>query len=308
MTNTSNTHKTRWHRFLGTMLKTLLSPVGILVQFDFKIMTEPPEADILLIRREGPTWTTEQLLRLPDGIRDSSARQILLEFKYTESINEAAFRQTLGYDTFYKRANELTDAEVQTVLMSAKTPRSGTLTEFGYENTKLDGVYRSQNPLLKTIPLISLNELSNEPHNAFVKCFASRKKEKLKAFEQLREANSLMTHQLEWFLTGLWKYWFSKKLGEDEMTIELTPEEITEMGKMWGNSYLSTLKAEDVLPYFESTLKVEDVLPYFKPQEILAHFQPKDILSEMDHQQLLEALSTEEIEAYLNQKKKNSKQ
>ncbi len=248
-------------------------PVGILVQFDFKVMTEPPEADILLLRREGQKWTAEQLSRLPDGIRDSTARQILIEFKYTESINEVAFRQTLGYDTFYKRANELSDVEVQTVLMSAKTPCSETLTKFGYEQTVHDGVYRSQNPLLKTIPLISLNELSNEPHNAFVKCFASRKKEKQKAFQLLKEARSLMTHQLEWFLSGLWKYWFSKKLGEDEMAVELTPDEVFEMGKMWGSTYLSTLK-------------VEDVLPYFKLQDILAQFQLDEIEKYVNHEKM----------------------
>ncbi len=95
-------------------------PVGILVQFDFKVMTESPEADILLLRRDAPQWTAEQLSRLPDGIRDSTARQILLEFKYTESINEEAFRQTLGYDTFYKRANELSEADVQTEYLNRK--------------------------------------------------------------------------------------------------------------------------------------------------------------------------------------------
>jgi hypothetical protein len=187
----------------------------------------------------------------------------------------------------------LSETDVQTVLMSAKTPCDETLTQFGYDKTEHDGVYRSQNILLETIPLISLNELSNEPHNAFVKCFASRKKEKQKAFKLLKGASSLMTHQLEWFLAGLWKHWFSKS-GENEMTVELTPEDIAEMGEMWGSTYLSTLK-------------VEDVLPYFKPQEILAQFQPKEILSEIDHQQFLKALPLDEIEAYVKQEKMKKK-
>jgi len=48
---TKNTPKTLWHHLLGTLLKNLLSPVGILVQLDLKVMTEPPEADVLLLRR-----------------------------------------------------------------------------------------------------------------------------------------------------------------------------------------------------------------------------------------------------------------
>jgi hypothetical protein len=44
---------------------------------------------------------------LPDGIRNSKASHILIEFKYTESFNEKALQQALGYDFFFKRAKEL---------------------------------------------------------------------------------------------------------------------------------------------------------------------------------------------------------
>ena len=50
-------------------------------------MTEPPEADILLLRRKGSTWTPEQLARLLDGIRESLADQILLELRRFPEMN-----------------------------------------------------------------------------------------------------------------------------------------------------------------------------------------------------------------------------
>ena len=46
------------------------------------IMSESPQIDILLIKRQTTDWTPEQRALLPDGIRDSKATDILLEFKY----------------------------------------------------------------------------------------------------------------------------------------------------------------------------------------------------------------------------------
>ncbi|QTA90974.1 hypothetical protein [Desulfonema magnum] len=92
--------KTRWHCLLGKLLEELLVPVGISVYTEFSVMSEPPKTDILLLRRETSGWSPEQAERLPDGIRDSRAEHILLEFKYTESVNDNALRQTLCYDFF----------------------------------------------------------------------------------------------------------------------------------------------------------------------------------------------------------------
>ncbi|QTA78289.1 Uncharacterized protein dnl_05100 [Desulfonema limicola] len=165
--------KTRWHRLLGRMFKELLVPAGITVLTDVPVMSEPPEADILLLKKAQSRWTKEQKERLPDGIRDSGAKHILIEFKYSESINENVFRQVLCYDYLYKSGQELKDHEVQTFLTAAKTPRETTLKEFEYFPSEKSGVYHSKNLFLKNIPLILLNELSDKPHNAWIKCFAS---------------------------------------------------------------------------------------------------------------------------------------
>jgi len=295
--------KTSWHHLLAKLLEELLSPVGISVHPQLPIMSEPPEADILLLRSDSDTWTPEQFSRLPDGIRDSQASHILLEFKYTESVNKAAIRQTLGYDTFYKRVKRLSDKEVQSFLLSAKKPQSQNLAEVGYEkSTKHKGVYHNrENWLLEKIPLISLNELSDEPHNAWVKCFASHKKEKEKAFKILGDSGlKLMPLQLKWFLAGLWEYWFS--LEENEMSLELTPKQITEMGKMWGDVYLSGLGVDERLaglPPKEvmSHFKAQDVLPYFKPQ--LAKLSLDEIEKSLDE--------IKALENYLSQLKQKAK-
>ncbi len=57
------------------------------VKTRLRLMAESPEADILLLRRKHPCWTEAQRSLLPDGIRDTPADHILIEFKNTESLN-----------------------------------------------------------------------------------------------------------------------------------------------------------------------------------------------------------------------------
>ncbi len=293
MTKTSKTNKTRWHRLLGSLLEQLLTPVGILVQCDVKIMVNPPEADILLLRRQSLKWTNEQYQRLPDGIRDSMASHILLEFKYTESVNETALQQTLSYDFFYKRAQTLSNEQIQSFLISAKTPHLATLTQFGDQKSKHKGVYYTKIPLLKQAILIVLNELSDEPHNAWLKCFASRYQEKRKAFALLDKMES---KKLNLFLSGLRKHWFEEKK-EYKMNTELTPESLIEMGKSWGEFYLSHLNAEERL----AGLDAEERLAGLGTKERLAGLKTREIVSAVDHKKILAELSVEEIETYLHQ-------
>lgn len=76
-----STKRTLWHRLLGDLFNFLLSPVGIAVHVELPLMSESPRVDILLLKREEATWTDEQLHRLPDGLRSSQAKDLLLEFK-----------------------------------------------------------------------------------------------------------------------------------------------------------------------------------------------------------------------------------
>lgn len=52
--------KTLWHRLLGKWLELLLTRVDIAVYTEPQIMSEPPKVDILLLRRNSPTWTPVQ--------------------------------------------------------------------------------------------------------------------------------------------------------------------------------------------------------------------------------------------------------
>ncbi len=286
----STKSKTQWHELLGTLLKDLLSPVNIQVETEAKVMKESPRIDILLLRRNESEWTDEQLALLPDGIRNTKATDLLLEFKYTESFNDDALQQALGYDFFYKQFQNLKSDKLQSFLLIAKKPQNSMLKKLGYKNTEYPGVYRSSFRLFKKIILLSLNELSDEPHNAFIKCFASHRQEKEKAFQVLEKYayNSLTTH-LKSYLNGLKGIWFTLPKGED-MNLDLTPELITAWGEKWGKSYLAHLKPEEIL----SNFKPEEILSHFKPEERLIGLKPEERLAGLKPEERLIGLKPEE--------------
>ncbi len=273
--------QTSWHRLLARLLELVLSPVNIEVLSDVSVMTDPPEADILLLRRQTAQWTAAQRALLPDGIRDSKASHILIEFKYTESFNENALAQAVGYNFFYKRAKQLANNNLQTVIFSAKTPRTETLERLGYFQTQLTGVYRSKTPVFEQILLLSLNELSNEPHNAWIKCFASKKKVKEETLKHLKTLG-LCSDELTCLIGGLKKIWSIFSKGESKMKMNFTPEEVTEFGRDLGEFWLAGLTPSERL----AGLKPSERLVGLKPSELLACIKPA------------------EIEDYLNQLKK----
>jgi len=219
----------KWHTIFAAVLRELLTPLQIQVLDEFPLTGE---ADILLIQLlEGQLhWTEEQRQVLPDGLRNSPAREVLVEFKYSQSLNEASFRQALAYDTLYRQQQDkqkLPATAIQTFMVSAKTPQAETLKLLGYEATAHSGVYVSQTLFLRDIGLILLNELSDEPHNAFFKLFASRRQAKLAAVRSVQGLGQLRD-KLFWLIKGLLDLWF--KTGGISMEA-ITVDTLIEDGK-----------------------------------------------------------------------------
>lgn len=167
---------TRWHNLFAKFNDVMLSPLNIHVQSKFPIMLESPRGDVLLLRRLDERWTAEQRRYLPDCIRDTTARHILIEFKATESLNADNVRRAASYDDFYRASQKLSKDDVLTVIISSKKPQQKTLERFQFNATMQSGVYRSVNILAERVWLISLNELDDKPHNTFIQFFASQQK------------------------------------------------------------------------------------------------------------------------------------
>ena len=295
------TEKTLLHRIYNRISELLLPPLGISVSTNLDVMTYPPAADILL-RRDRSYWTDEQLERLPDGIRDSTARHILIEFKATESLSKEALIQAAAYEHFYKNSQKLNDDEIQTFVICAIQPQKANREQYGYKIRVRPGVYQSDNIAYNHITLISLNELPDELHNAWTTCLASKKRKRLKAFQILKSQGfKFISNEFKWFLSDLWQR--ISTIGDDDMALNnLSPQEIEEFGKMWGDVLLPTIPLEERL----KGLKPEERLMGLKPKERFAGINPTDVMNYFKPEQRLAGMSTKEIEAYLEQRKQQS--
>ncbi|RKZ93234.1 MAG: hypothetical protein DRR19_01795 [Candidatus Parabeggiatoa sp. nov. 1] len=285
---------TLWHYLFGRLLEKVLGSVNILVYPELSVMSQPPKADVLLLRREGSFWTDEQRKRLPDGVRDSFASNILLEFKYTESLDEKAFQQALCYRTFYQQAKELASEEVQAFVISSKTPQKKRITGWDYALTKQAGVYHSDNWLLKDIPLLVLNELPPTPHNAWIKCFASRQKEKQNAFDALRQEAEPMTTELAYFLNFL--QYLMREVSDmkaNEIGTDFK-QQMLELENRWKEWYFSQKSTAERLAGLD-------------PKEVVGYFDPKEVVNQLSIKQRLMGLSIEDIEVHLTQLKQKRK-
>ena len=227
--------------FSGSLLESL-TPVEITIHIEVDLLGESPKADILLLRREGEAWNEAQRARLPDGVRDNAAGHVLVEFKYTESVNPKALAQAIAYDYFYRQGQKLREEQVQTVIVSARTPRKERLETWGYEELQ-KGVFLGPPPVLDRVWLLVLNDLPAEPHNAFIKLFASKKRERQAAFAALDAPTLTESPSLLAYMFGLRQIFGAE--GEGEMAEKLTPEKVMEIGEQVRRKALEAATLDD---------------------------------------------------------------
>jgi hypothetical protein len=298
---------------LGKIFEELLTPVNVTVETGLRIMAESPEADVLLIRLNQSQWTEAQRNLLPDGIRDTQANHVLIEFKYSESVNQDDLFQALTYRYLYLKVRKLKPEQLHTVIISSKTPSQKFRMDFGYQESDRPGVWRSNEAMLDILHILVLNDLSDAPHNLFIKCFASCQKEKERSFKKLLESDwKQLSGSLPQIFMGMLSIYDSAQEGKDMMEYELTPEKVMEIGKGFEDAFLAYLPIEKRL----KGLKPEDILARFKPEErmaglkpedIFARFKPEERIAGLKPEDILGSLSDEDIMAYINKKGKGVK-
>lgn len=270
----NDTARVQYHRLLGSGLRLNLAAVEVTVSTETSILSESPRVDILLLRREGSAWTEGQRARLPDGIRDSLAAHILIEFKYTESVTEDGILQAAAYDLFYRQVQKLSKEQTLPVVLSAKTPQESRLANWGYEETQ-PGVFLTELPFAGRVMLLALNRLPANSNNAIVKLFASRKQEREAGFASLDRDVFAESVELHAYVLGLSQTLSVK--GELNMAEVLTPEKVMEYG----------MRIRELI--FETGT----------PEERLAGLSPNEIVAGLDSEErrALLRLLQEEMEA-----------
>lgn len=230
MTHEENT-SVLLHQAFAETLETLLEPLGIEVQAEVEVSKQPLKVDIILIRRTGAIWTPQQLEVLCDGIRESSASHILVEFKNTESFDRKAVKGIITYEHSFQTTKELPDEDIQCFIVVAHAPQQATREKFRYTIRVTPGVYHSTCCLLADTPLIVLSELRTTTNNMFFKVFAHNRRAKLEAVQQIySNDHTILTNNdnVRNVIFGLMPLWDNT---EEYSAMRITKEFLMEQGK-----------------------------------------------------------------------------
>ena len=147
------------------------------------------------------------------------------------------------------------------------------------------------------LQLILLNGLSDEPHNAFLKCFASRRAECQKAFVTIERSGLIRKSLvLERLIAGLRRIRM-KELVPDPEVEGWTPENVMQLGQEWIDAAIDAMPVEDVL----SRYKPEDVLSRYKPEDVLSRYKPEDRVAGLRPEDRLAGLNVMERMAGLSE-------
>lgn len=87
------------------------------------------------------------------------------------------------------------------------------------------------------------------------------------------------------------------------MSAEVTPEKIMALGEKWIQRLLQTLSPEERI----AGLSPEDVIKQYRPEDVLKQYRPEDVLKQYRLEDVLKLFRPEEIEAYLQEIKKQQK-
>jgi hypothetical protein len=266
--------KTRWHQLFASILQEWLTPVGITVQTEIPVSSEPPKADIVLLTKTAKK-TKAQYMRLADGLRESKATHLLLEFKYSESFNQDALHQTLAYQYFYKAGQKLKGNQLDCFILSSKTPQKKVLKKLGYAPTPTKGVYKSHFPLFSNVTLLVLNNLSNESHNIPLKLFASQRKERIRTFHEIEtQPLSGITEDLKLLFTTLLAIFVNREENDMYADVkELTPEFLAGEGRKWAEYLLKSM------PELVSALPAKERLQGLDVKERLQGLDTDDLIN-----------------------------
>ena len=172
-------------------------------------------------------------------------------------------------------------------LVSSKTPRNSTLQKFKDHKTKYAGVFHSEGPICGLFPIISLNDLSNAPHNILFKLFASKKKATIDATKKVK--SDLYRHLPKPLKDFLNDYINSCLIegGENMDYLNLTQKERMELRQEWLSKYSVSERLSNLSP--------SEVLSNYSPSEVLSNYSPSEVLSNISTEKFVAGLSEDQL-------------
>ncbi|KOR29019.1 hypothetical protein TI05_15840 [Achromatium sp. WMS3] len=159
---------------------------------------------------------------------------------------------------------------------------------YGFTPTKWSGVYQGIETNNKSIKILLLNELKPTPHNAALKCFATRRNQQDAAF-QLMDSSGLesLSTSLEKFTLGLRRIFMPHTLSAEGWT----PDKVMDLGRELKEAVTKTIPVKDFLSYH----KPDEILSHYQPSEVLSHYQPSEVLRHYQPSEVLRHYQPSEV-------------
>jgi hypothetical protein len=271
-------------------------------------MGKSPVIDLVLRKSEGRYWSEQQRDRLCEGVRDSEAPTVVIELKYTESVNIHVLKMAMGCDEYYCQSHDLKPDEMDLFVVSSKTP-TGPIIDRAQYKAVIPGVLRSPLPGYEDVPIISLNDLSDAPHNTLFKLFASKYKQKVIAFANIvKVAPPWGLHDLEKLIGGMCKIMLEKEVG---MVPEVTTEDVKMVGGLIGEMLIGAMSPQKRMEGLSTGERVEglstgEVMEHLSTGEVMEHFSTDEVMEHLSTDEVMEHFSTEELERFLARRKSES--
>ena len=228
----------------------------MIYSYDELFGSDSPKIDILLRSRDGRKLTFLQRMFLPDGLRQSEAAHIIMNFAYTEEDKRRSFARTLVCGRYYCDSMEVAHDDLLLVMLFPQEPDREILAEFGYQPTQDPGIYRSDLPLFRRQIVMVFGELRNALRNAPFKLFARSQDSRQGAYKTLLRFNFLgMPAPLRGVLAKI---------------AALTEHEVDNFSEEMNESLLDTLKGPpgkgDAEPFADTTpaAMVDEVEEFLK--------------------------------------------
>ncbi|KOR30919.1 hypothetical protein TI05_13260 [Achromatium sp. WMS3] len=151
-----------------------------------------------------------------------------------------------------------------------------------------------------------MNELKPTPHNAALKCFATRRNQQDAAFQLMDSSGLNLSTSLEKFTLGLRRIFMPHTLSAEGWT----PDKVMDLGRELKEAVTKTIPVKDFLSYHQpdeilSHYQPSTILKHYQPNTILSHYKPEQRLAGLTDEQRLAGLTEEQIRAYLEKIKKS---
>jgi hypothetical protein len=167
----------KWHDLIGLTLTDLFKGSNFEVKTEENMSVKPQYVDVLIISKSNG----KPIDKLPDGFEFLTDYNILTYKSLNQSMNQWAIAELLGHYVSYRKIVSpspdklLPESKFQLYAVSTNYPQKllGAEKKFGKEIKKIKtGVYKISSPLVGSIIILVLSQMSHVQQNALWQLFS----------------------------------------------------------------------------------------------------------------------------------------